>query len=160
MRTGCTAMIAIVLATPALADDCDAWKAGIEQDEGGPAMTASICAADRPDDLLLITCGGENKLGLRFLPMTGDEYPPGGDMNHESKFVFASETLSAKVTLRYEAMDGAMTATPRRDSELVSVLKASGPMTVTDATGILPAATFSLKGSSRAIGRVERACHD
>ncbi|SFM79117.1 hypothetical protein SAMN05192571_10653 [Pleomorphomonas diazotrophica] len=159
MRVCGMAVLAAVLATPALAGDCEAWKAGLEQDEGGMMMTASICATGRPDDILLITCGGEDKIGLRFLPMTGDGFPPKGDMNHHATFIFASGALNAEITLRYEAMDGAMTATPRRDSELVRVLKSAGPLTVTDKSGVLPAAIFTLKGSSAAIGKVEQACY-
>lgn len=160
MRTRGMVVVATLLATPALAGDCDTWKAGIEQDEGGPTMIASICAANRPDDVLLVSCWSEKELGLRFLPMTGDDFPPGGDMNYESTFIFASGLLSAEVSLHYEAMDGALTATPRHDSELVRILESKGPLTVTDKTGVLPAATFILAGSSAAIGKVERACHD
>jgi hypothetical protein len=159
MRVCCAAALAIALATPALAGDCEAWKAGLSQEEEGMMMTASICAADRPDDLLLITCGGEEKLGLRFLPATGDDFPPKGDMNYRASFVFASGELSAEISLRYEAMDGAMTATPRRNSDLVRVLKSAGPLTITDKTGVLPTETFDLKGSSKAIGKVEKACY-
>ncbi|MBS1164363.1 MAG: hypothetical protein H6R00_388 [Proteobacteria bacterium] len=159
MRIHCVAALAFALATPALAGDCGAWKASIEQDEGGPTMTASICSSDRPDDVLLITCGGEDKIGLRLVPAVGDDFPPHGDMNYKAPFVFSSGLLSAEVTLHYEAMDGVMAATPRRDSELVRILKSEGPLTVTDKTGTLPAATFQLKGSSKAIGKVERACY-
>lgn len=151
----------VILATPALAGQCDAWTAGLEPDEGGPTMTASVCEANRPDDLLLITCGGEDKIGLKLLSTAGAgaDFPPHDDMDYRSSFVFASGPLRAEVTLRYEAMDGAMTATPRRDSDLVRILKSAGPLTVTDKAGLLPAATFALKGSSKAIGRVERACY-
>ena len=45
------------------------------------------------------------------------------------------------------------------DSDIVRILKSAGPLTVTDTSGVLPAATFTLKGSSRAIGMVERACY-
>lgn len=159
MKSCCAVVLAAALATPALAADCEAWKAGIEQDEGGPTMVASICASNRPDDALLLTCGGEDKIGLRFLPVTGDAFPPGGDMNYKSAFVFASGPLNAEITLRFEAMDGAMTATPRLDSDIVRILKSAGPLTVTDKSGVLPAATFTLKGSSKAIGMVERACY-
>ena len=159
MRVCAAAVLAVVLATPALAGDCDAWKADMEQDEGGPAMTASICATNRPDDLLLITCGGEDKIGVRLVPATGDDFPPNGDMNYKSKFVFTSGLLSEETVLQYEAMDGVMVATPRRDSALVSILKSPGPLTITDKTGVLPPVTFELKGSSKAIGKVERACY-
>ena len=155
----CAAALVVALATPTFAADCQAWRAGIEQDEGGPTMMASICAFNRPDDALLLTCGGEDKIGLRFLPMTGDDFPPGGDMNYKSAFVFSSGPLNAEVTLHFEAMDGAMTATPRRDSDLVRILKSAGPLTITDRSGVLPAVTFTLKGSSKAIGMVERACY-
>ena len=153
------AVAVALLATPALAGDCDGWKAGLEQEEEGMMMTASICAIDRPDDMLLITCGGEGKLGLRFVPTMSDDFPPGGDMNYRSDFVFASGSLSAEVTLRYEAMDGVLAATPRRDSDLARILKSAGPLTVTDKAGLLPKATFALKGSSKAIGKVEKACY-
>ena len=159
MKIFCLALLIAAAIAPARAADCDAWKAGIEPDEGGPAMIASICAADRPDDLLLITCGGEGKLGLRLVPAAGDDFPPGDDMNYKSAFVFASGPLSVEATLRYEAMDGIMAATPHRDSDLVRLLKSAGPLTVTDKAGVLPPATFSLKGSSKAIGKVERACY-
>lgn len=159
MKTCYAAAFVIVMATPALADDCEAWRAGLEQDEGGQMMTASICASDRPDDVLLVTCGGEDKIGLRFLPATGDDFPPRGDMNYRASFVFTSGPLSAEVTLRYEAMDGALAATPRRDGDLVRGLKSAGPLTIGDKTGVLPKATFTLKGSSAAIGKVERACY-
>ena len=159
MKVCYAAALAAVLATPALAGDCDAWKAAVEQDEGGPTMTASICATNRPDDALLITCGGEDKIGLRLVPATSDNFPPGGDMNYQATFVFASGSLSDEATLHYEAMDGVMVTTPRRDSALVRILKSPGPLTVTDKTGVLPTVTFELKGSSKAIGKVERACY-
>ncbi len=159
MKVCCAVAIAIGLATPAWAGDCEAWKAGLEQEEEGMMMTASICATDRPDDLLLITCGGEDKIGLRLVPAVGDDFPPHGDMNYKAPFVFSNGSLSAEIILRYEAMDGVMAGTPRRDSELVRILKSAGPLTVTDKTGVLPATTFELKGSSKAIGKVERACY-
>lgn len=52
-------MKTICMAAPALAGECDAWKAGIDMDEGGPTMVASICAAGRPEAWLSVTCGGE-----------------------------------------------------------------------------------------------------
>jgi hypothetical protein len=159
MKVCAAAALAGVLATPALAGDCDAWKADIEPDEGGPAMIASICAINRPDDLLLVTCGGEDKIGIRLVPATGDDFPPGGDMNYQATFVFTSGSLSEQAILHYEAMDGVMVATPRRDSALVRILKSPGPLTITDKTGVLPTTTFELKGSSKAIGKVERACY-
>ena len=159
MKVCYAAALALVLTRPALAGDCEAWKAAIEQDEGGPAMIASICATNRPDDVLLITCGGEDKIGLRFVPAVGDDFPPHGDMNYKAPFIFTSGPLSTEITLSYEAMDGVMTATPSREGELVRILKSAGPLTVADKTGVLPAATFQLKGSSKAIGKVERACY-
>ncbi|MCM5559005.1 hypothetical protein [Pleomorphomonas sp. JP5] len=159
MKMSGMAVVGVVWAAPALAGDCDSWKAGLEQEEEGMMMTASICAIERPDDMLLITCGGEGKLGLRFVPALNDDFPPGGDMNYRSAFVFTSGSLSAEVALRYEAMDGVLAATPRRDSDLVRILKSAGPLSVTDKAGILPKATFTLKGSSNAIGKVERACY-
>lgn len=160
MKMGGMAVVVAVLAGPALAGDCDSWKAGLEQEEEGMMMTASICAIDRPDDMLLIGCGGEGKLGLRFVPAMNDDFPPGGDMNYRSAFVFTSGSLTAEVVLRYEAMDGVLAATPHRDSDLAHILKSAGPLNVTDKVGVLPKATFTLKGASKAIGKVERACYN
>jgi hypothetical protein len=55
--------------------------------------------------------------------------------------------------------DDVTAARPSRDGDLVRVLKSAGPLSVTDKAGVLLPATFSLKGSSKAIGKVERACY-
>lgn len=160
MRARCvTALVAVLAATPAFAGSCGLWKAGMEQDEGGAMMVASICATNRPDDVLLVTCGGEGKLGLRFLPATGEDFPPDGNMDYRAPFVFSSGSVSEEISLRLEAMDGALTATPRRDSIVVRMLKSQGPLSLTDKTGLLPSAIFELNGSSKAIEKVERACY-
>jgi hypothetical protein len=159
MKTICMAALVALLAAPALAGECGAWKAGIDMDEGGPTMVASICAAGQPEAWLSVTCGGKGKVGLRFEPATGDDFPPGGDLNYRPTLVFSSGPLKAEISVRYEAMDGALAARPNRDSDLVRVLKSAGPLAVADKAGRLPIATFSLKGSSQAIGKVERACH-
>lgn len=159
MKTLCVAMLFVAVAAPALAADCGVWTAGMSDEEGGPTMVASVCGTDRPDDVLNITCGGEGKLGLRLVPSIGDDYPPGGNMEYRAPFVFSDGTTSAKITLHFEAMDAAMAATPKRDSDIVRLLKSKGPLTVTDKTGVLPPVIFDLKGSSKAIGKVERACY-
>lgn len=147
-------------ATSALAEDCSRWSAGLQPDEGGDVMMASVCADGRPDDLLIITCGGEGKLGLRLVPSVADGFPPGDDMEYHSAFSFSDGTASADIDLRFEAMDAVMAARPNRDSDLVRLLKAKGPLTVTDLAGVLPTYTFPLAGSTKAIGKVERACYN
>jgi len=155
----CLAALFAAVTAPALAGDCGAWTAGMSEEEGGPTMVASVCGTNRPDDVLNITCGGEGKLGLRLVPSIGDDYPPGGNMEYQAPFVFSDGTTSAEITLQFEAMDAVMAATPNRDSDIVRLLKSKGPLTVTDKTGVLPSVTFELKGSSKAIGKVENACY-
>lgn len=159
MKTLCLTALLVAAAAPALAADCGAWTAGMSEEEGGPTMVASICGSDRPDDMLLITCGGEGKLGLRLVPSIAGDYPPGGNMEYQAPFVFSDGTTSAEITLQFEAMDAVMVANPNRDSDIVRLLKSKGPLTVTDKTGVLPPVTFELKGSTKAIGKVENACY-
>lgn len=150
----------LVSASAALAEDCSRWSAGLSTEEEGVVMVASVCADGRPDDVLIITCGGEGKLGLRLLSSVEGTFPPGDNMEYHSAFSFSDGTDKAEIDLRYEAMDGAMTATPNRDSDLVRLLKAKGPLTVTDLSGVLPTSTFPLAGSTKAIGKVEGACYN
>ena len=160
MRTIGMILVSLALAAPALAEDCGSWSAGLQEEEEGTTMVASVCAAGHPDDLLIVTCGGEGKLGLRLVPSVGDGFPPGGAMDYHSAFSFADGAASAMIDMHYEAMDGVMAARPDRDSDLVRLLKAKGPLTVTDLSGALPTYTFPLAGSTKAIGKVERACYN
>jgi hypothetical protein len=146
--------------TQAAAGSCETWTAGTSDEEEGPTMLASACAMAHHDDALNVSCGGEGKVKLTYLPAVGDDYPPGGDMNYKAMFEFRAGDTVDLVTFRYQEMDGALVAWPRRDSDLVAMLKWLGPVTVTDTTGVLPRRVFSLKGSAAAIEKVERGCSD
>lgn len=146
--------------SPAFAGSCEKWKAGQDETEEGPTMLASVCAAGHPDDLLNISCGGEGKLRLAYVTSAGDDYPPDGNMEYKAKFEFAAGDQKAVVELGYEAMDGIMVASPSRNDPVFALLKGSGPVTLTDLTGHLPALSFGLAGSSAAIRMVENGCYD
>src|SRR4051794_21623224 len=78
------------------------WTAGMEEDEGGPVMMASVegeGAGDFPP-MLLMSCGDE--VGLRYL-MTGDV----GGPNETDDFLFSTESDEIKLHMQYEEMDGA-----------------------------------------------------
>ena len=52
----------------------------MQEDEGGPRMTASICAtasASTPEaqHFLMVQCAGADTLAMRYLPFAAGDYP-------------------------------------------------------------------------------------
>jgi hypothetical protein len=154
--------VAAILAgpMPVLAASCEIWTAGQSLEEEGTTMLASVCAMAHHDDVLNISCGGEGRLRLTYLPSVGDDFPPGGNMNYKAIFEFRAGDKVAMETLRYQAMDGALVARPFRDSDIIALLKGMTPVKVTDITGRLNPRTFGVKASLAAIGKVEKGCYN
>lgn len=146
--------------SPAFAGTCETWAASRSVEEEGPTLTASVCALGHHDDVLNVSCGGEGKLRLTYVPAVGDDYPPGGDMNYKAIFEFHAGQRIAMVTLRYEAMDGILAAHLFRNNDVFELLKGMSPVTVTDTTGHIGRRTFGVRNSAFAIGKIERGCYN
>lgn len=105
MRLAAT-LVLCLLAGPALAAGCDRWTASMEEDEGGPRMTARICAgAGDPAPDLSVQCGGADELSMRFLPDAPDEgYPPGGDEEFRTELALSLDGKKFTLQAHYEAV--------------------------------------------------------
>ena len=155
-------LIFCLLGGPALAAGCDRWSAAMQEDEGGPVMTAQVCArasasTTDAEHLLLVQCGGD-ALAIRFLPFAPDGYPPGGDEEFETNMQFSLDGARFTEAARYEAMDGAMAMETRIGGPLAEALKTGKQVTLSDAGGKVPAATFPLAGSRAALEKLVASC--
>jgi hypothetical protein len=131
------------------------WTAQIEEDEGGPAMVASVSAD--PDDhttpMLRLMCAGDQGVMLRYLT-AADTVEPGS----EADFRFENEDTQLDEHMVYEDMDGAFAAYFPPSDPMIAFLKTGAEVFISEATGNYPAQSFSLKGSTKAINALLRTC--
>jgi hypothetical protein len=129
------------------------WTAGMEEDEGGPVMTASV-TGEGPGDfppMLRMNCGDE--VGLRYL-MSGDS----GGPNDADDFLFSTESDEIKLHMQYEEMDGAFAAYFPTSDPVIDLLEAGADLLVTNPAGVYPPQSFTLEGSSDAIETLLKSC--
>lgn len=156
-------LVLSLLGSPALAAGCDRWSAAMQEDEGGPVMTAQICvraSASPPEaeHILLVQCGGGGELAMRYLPFAQGDYPPGGNEEFETDMQFSLDGAQFTEAARFEGMDGAMAMATRIDGPLAEALKTGKQVTVSDPGGKVPAATFTLAGSRGALEKLAAGC--
>jgi hypothetical protein len=153
MRRAAICLALMLLPSPALA--AETWTAQLEEDEGGSVMVASVSAG--PDGgvtpMLRVMCAGDEGVMLRY-ETAADAVEPGS----EADFTFENESTQVKKHMQYEDMDGAFAAYFPPADPIVTLLKTGDEVFVSDSTGNLPAQTFRLKGSSKAIGTVLKSC--
>lgn len=162
MRPTLTTILCL-LASPAMAADCAAWTASMQEDEGGPRMTASICAtasASTPEaqHFLMVQCAGADTLAMRYLPFAAGDYPPGGNEEFETDLTIQLAAEAFSLPARYEAMDGAMAFESQVSAPLTDSLMRAAQMILSDAGGKVPTATFTLNGSRSALRTVIDSC--
>lgn len=153
------ACLLLMSATPAFAEDCKSWTAQMEEDEGGPVMMAHICKrVPKGTHDLIITCGGEDTLAVRYLAITGDNFPPNdGDYSTDLEISAGQETFTQQA--QFEAMDGALATSVKRGA-FVEVLGANQELLVQDlnSKGKVPETTFTLKGAKKALAKLVKTC--
>jgi hypothetical protein len=163
MRLALTAFLCLV-GTSALAGECDRWDASMQEDEGGPVMTAMICAktnSSEPEaqNLLLVQCASEGSLWMRYIPYASpDNYPPGGDQSYNTEIEFSLDQEMFTEKAQYEDMDGAMAMSTTSDSKLISVMMAQKQVILSDVNDKAPGATFTLNGARKALETIIKAC--
>ena len=131
------------------------WIAQMEEDEGGPVMVASV-EADAGGTLvpmLRLMCGGSGEFALRYETST-----EGAAIGSKADFLFENETAQLTRHLAFEEMDGAFAGYFPVTDPLLALLRAGASVTVSEASGNLPAQAFSLKGSSKAIATLLKNC--
>lgn len=144
-------LTALPATLPAHAASC-AWSAKMEEDEGGSVMTASVCGGPKGDAHLMLACFGKPVLSYD-LGAAGGQLEPG----ISGSFTFKAGDKSLTKNLQLEAMYNYFTAELAGPADpLLSLLRGKGELTVSaDKYG---AASFPLKGSGAAIGKVLAAC--
>lgn len=155
-----TTFILCLLAGPAMAESCDHWTASMQEDEGGPAMMASICSGKGDDQSnLVVQCGAPGDVVLRFTSAPSAKYPPldtTGNFQAEMKYTLDKDTFSQKAIL--EEMDGAMASYVPMKDPLIEAMMTRGSLVVSDADGKLADVTFTLKNSGNAFRKLMKAC--
>jgi len=159
MRMTATVMLCL-LAGPVMAESCDHWTASMEEDEGGPRMMADICTGTGDSQhVLLVQCGGDGELNLRFLPGPVLSYPPTageGDFQADLKLEIDKESFVQNG--RYEDMDGAMAMYVPIKGPLVAAMMTKKDVVLTDTDGKISGISFTLKDADKALRKVIDAC--
>jgi hypothetical protein len=152
MRRLLLALSLILLPGAALADG---WTAGMQDDEGGSVLVASVSGAldGQLTPSLSLLCGGSEGVMLRYL-MASEDGSPGA----ASDFLFENESQQARVHMIYEDLDGAFVAYFPKADPLIALLENGSDVFVSESSGNYPAQSFSLTGSTKAIAKVLKAC--
>jgi hypothetical protein len=144
--------------------ECDRWVARIEEEEGGPQMMASICTDARNGDAdaqhaVYVQCTTGDSLMIRYLPVTDERYPPGGNEEYQTRMRLAIDGKTFDLDARFESMDGAMAMDLQKRSPAVSALTGGQSLVVSDAgSDKLPAVTFPLAGAKKALETLIKTC--
>ena len=162
MRFISTAFLCL-LGGSALAGECDRWTAGMQEEEVGPLMTASICvqaSASNPDFRhdLFIQCAGKGDLWMRYIPFAEGDYPPGGDQGYKTELQFSLDQKRFTEPARYEDMDGAMAMDTTVDAPLISAMMSQKQLILSDVNGKVPSTTFPLNGAREALEKLIANC--
>lgn len=133
----------------------DGWTAQMEEDEGGSTMVASVTAAPVGDVTpeLFLMCAGSEGLNLRYIS-SADTVAEGS----EADFSFENENTKLTKHMKLEEMDGAFAAYFKPSDPMVAFLQTGDEVFISEASGNYPAQTFSLTGSSKAIGKLLKTC--
>jgi hypothetical protein len=149
----------LLMPLSAFADECDHWTADMQEDEGGPIMTAHACSpTGNAAHEFYVTCG-EGQFSLRWIPVAPKDYPPKGDESFKTKLVFKSDGKQIEKEAGYEAMDGAMATYWKSGDPFTDLLKSGANFSIEDKAKHLPSVTVTLKGSTKALEKVEKSCH-
>jgi hypothetical protein len=146
--------LALLLPTTAFAAD-GSWTAAMEDDEGGPAMVASVTGAADGNVMptLRMMCAGDQGVALRYA-MASDEGQPGG----EADFMFENEHDQITRHMVFEDEDGAFAAYFPPADPLIKLLETGQDVFISEATGNYPNQDFPLDGSTKAIAAVVKGC--
>jgi hypothetical protein len=152
-----------LLGSTAMAQQCDRWEASMEEDEGGPVMMASICARTDSSDpaeqhYILVQCGPDDGVSIRYLPFAGASYPPGGNEEYKTKLEFSLAKEKFTVDAHYEAMDGALVMNSVNKSSVTILLKQKRFMLSDVNSDKVPVVTFTLNGATEAFEELSKTC--
>ena len=134
---------------------CGIWSVTSEQDEGGPVVTADVCAGSGDGAAALsLSCSGQVNVRYDLGATQKPEPEPGAT----ARFRFASGSTSLVLKLQYEAMDAMFAAYLPKNHALLKLLQSGDIVSIADVGGRFGSHDFSLSGSSAAIGQVLAGC--
>lgn len=160
-RIGFAAVAALALSSPAAAAEaCGTWTAGMVEDEGGPVMMATTCTLhEEMQSDLLVMCGGEKSLYLRYLSGLVAESPPSNtETGYQGEFEIASGKAVETVKMVYEEMDGAVTLSTPFDGPIAKMLNTGETLSIKSKDGFFKPDSFALKGAPEAIKKLQSTC--
>lgn len=162
MRNVLTALLCL-LGSSAMAGECDRWTASVQEEEGGPLMTASICLQARSGSPeyrheLFVQCPGQGNLWIRYIPFVEEGYPPGGDQEYRADLRFSLDGETFTEPARYEDMDGAMAVDTTVDAPLIRAMMSRKELVISDVKGKVPVTAFTLDGARDALAKLADSC--
>jgi len=146
----------IYFATPSRAEDsCRTWSAEVEDDEGGPVLTASACSNDSSEARLSLKCFS-GKVWLEYdLGVGGDREP---EYDETATVEFVTDAGAEAVPMTFQAMNAMFGGETPAEGPLTKLLMENASVLVRDQAGAYPARTYSLKGSRAAIKALVDQC--
>jgi hypothetical protein len=151
----CGALIGLTLAATSAAGQ--EWTAEIVEDEGGPAMMASIAGPGGggfPPELFMFCGNGTISLRYGFPVADGVAMP----MDKPVAFTFEFGNGSVTLDMQYEDMDAAFAAYVPTDDKIIDLFKSGETVIVDNPTGLYQVQAFPLTGSAKAIDTLVEQC--
>jgi hypothetical protein len=127
----------------------------MEDDEGGPVLTAEACATDNKDAYLMLTCSG-GEVYLRYDVLAGSEIA--AQPGDAAQMSFRVGDQADVLPLAYEDMDARYAGELGMNAPIVNMIASGDSLIVADADGKLPQHRFSLAGSAKAIAAIRGSC--
>lgn len=164
MRVGLQAAVFAVLVAVAIvyfsvpsraAESCRDWVAEMQEDEGGPVLTAHACSDDSSQTWLAMTCHEGTVWIDHDLGLGGTKEP---QLDETAEVEFVTDGGIETVSMQFQAMTSMFGGSVPANGKLVDLLKSSKSLLVRDGAGAYPARTYSLKGSSAALTTLVSAC--
>ena len=134
---------------------CTTWSAAMQDDEGGQVFTASACAEDRPDAMLMLTCSA-GRMFIRYDLAAGAERSPG--LSERAGVDFNIGHSTQRVLMQHQAMDGLFAAEVVANGPLVALMASGESLRISESGGIYPEHAFRLAGSSAALTALLARC--
>lgn len=141
---------------PARAEDhCRAWVTDMQEDEGGPVLTAHACAENNDQAWMSMTCN-DGKIWLQYDMAVGT----GKDVDYEAveRVEFVTDTGTETLSMSFQAMNAMFGGDVPADGALVGLLKTNAGVLVRAESADYPVRTYSLEGSSKAISALVAQC--
>lgn len=147
----------VVPASAEAAGTCAAWTTEMQDDEGGPVLTAHTCSDDALGAYLSLRCFDgkvvlENDLGAG----TDIAVDPMQELIVPVELV--ADEGEAEISLQFSQMTATFIGETPASGSLVGLLRSGTSVEIRDPAGVYPARTYPLAGSSKAIRTLLEGC--